>query len=353
MPSSVGWPRTGPGVRVVDVAARGDQLEVAGGQRRLAVALDALGVGAVERQAGEELGRHAAAAAGVEVRALRAGAAGLRAAQVGEQLGVLPHPLEAALVADVAGEEVLVDGERAGVDVADRVDQADHPAGAAEVEPGQGLAERRQVEERVAGEHVVAVGQQPVVEVALLGLGGVQLVPDVGPAAGRAQPGDPQLGAVGVGERLELVELAGVLAGDDDGDLEVLHPGLGQVLQRPGGGGEGAGAADGVVDLGRRAVQGDLDVDVVGAGQLRRARLVQLDAVGGELDADVVADGVVEQVPEVRPDGRLAAADVDVEDLHPLQLVDDRARPRRWTAPAGPAVPRRTGSARTPGCRRR
>src|SRR3712207_9305320 len=44
----------------------------------------------------------------------------------------------------------------------------------------------------------------------------------------------------------------------------------------------------------------------------------------GELDADVVADGVVEQVPEVRPDGGLAAADVDVEDLHPLQLVDDR-----------------------------
>src|SRR3712207_7303425 len=44
----------------------------------------------------------------------------------------------------------------------------------------------------------------------------------------------------------------------------------------------------------------------------------------GELDADVVADGVVEQVPEVRPDGGLAAADVDVEDLHGLQLVDHR-----------------------------
>src|SRR6202034_1024335 len=29
------------------------------------------------------------------------------------------------------------------------------------------------------------------------------------------------------------------------------------------------------------------------------------------------------QVPEVRPDRRLAAADVDVEDLHPLQGVDD------------------------------
>jgi hypothetical protein len=35
--------------------------------------------------------------------------------------------------------------------------------------------------------------------------------------------------------------------------------------------------------------------------------------------------GVVEQVPEVPPHGGLSAADVDVEDLHPLELVDDRA----------------------------
>ncbi len=312
------------GVRMVDVAARGDPVGVAGGQRRLAVALHALGVGSVQREAGEELGRHAAPAAGVEVGALRARPARLRAAQVGEQLAVLPDPLETALVADVAGEEVLVDGERAGVHVADRVDQADHAAGPAEVEPGQRLAERRQVEERVAGQHLLAVGQQPLVELALLRLGGVQLVPHVGAPPGRAQPGDPQLRAVGVGERLELVELAGVLSGDDDGDLEVLHPGLGQVLQGAGGGGEGAGAADGVVDLGGRAVQGDLDVDVVGGRELRRALLGELHAVGGELDADVVTDGVVEQVPEVRPDGGFPAADVDVEHLHPLQLVDDR-----------------------------
>ena len=32
---------------------------------------------------------------------------------------------------------------------------------------------------------------------------------------------------------------------------------------------------------------------------------------------------VVEDLPEVTPDGRLAAADVDVEDLHRLELVDD------------------------------
>ena len=81
---------------------------------------------------------------------------------------------------------------------------------------------------------------------------------------------------------------------------------------------------------GGRPVERDLDVDVVGRGQLRRPLLVELDPVGGELDPHVVADRVVEQLPEVRAHRRLAAADVDVEDLHPLQLVDHRLAPRRW-----------------------
>ena len=127
-----------------------------------------------------------------------------------------------------------MDGERAGVDVADRVDQAHHPAGAAHVQPGQraGLAEAGQVEERVAGEHAVAVGHQPVVELHLLVGGGVQLVPDVGAAAGRTQPGDAQRGAVPVGERLEVVELVDVVPGDHHGDLGVGEAGRGEVLQR-------------------------------------------------------------------------------------------------------------------------
>jgi len=40
--------------------------------------------------------------------------------------------------------------------------------------------------------------------------------------------------------------------------------------------------------------------------------------------ADLVVDRVLQQVPEVRADRRLAAADVHVEHLHPLQLVDHR-----------------------------
>ena len=58
---------------------------IAAAERLLAVPLHALGVGSVQREAGEELRRHAAAAAAVVVGAARAGATGLRGAQLGEQ----------------------------------------------------------------------------------------------------------------------------------------------------------------------------------------------------------------------------------------------------------------------------
>ena len=61
-----------------------------------------------------------------------------------------------------------MDGEGAGVDVADRVDQADHPSRAAQVEAGERIAVGGQVEEGVSGQHVLAPGDQPVVELALL-----------------------------------------------------------------------------------------------------------------------------------------------------------------------------------------
>src|SRR6266487_3684975 len=148
-------------------------------ERPFAMPLDAFRVGTVQRQSGEELGRHAPAAARVVGRTRLAGAPGLRSAQIGEQLGLPPHRGEAARAADVPGQEALVDGERAGVDVADRVDQADHPARAAQVQARQRVAVGGQVKERVAGQHLLAAGLQPVVELPLLGGGGVQLVPDV------------------------------------------------------------------------------------------------------------------------------------------------------------------------------
>ena len=123
------------------------------GERGLTVAVHAFGVRAVERQAGEELGRHAAAAAGVERAARGAGPGALGLAQRGEQCRLAPDGGEAPGLADVAGQELAVDDEGAGVHVADRVDEADHPSGAAQVQPVERLAQGGEVEEGVARQH--------------------------------------------------------------------------------------------------------------------------------------------------------------------------------------------------------
>ena len=109
-----------------------------------------------------------------------------------------------------------MDGERAGVDITDRVDEAHHPAGAAHVQPGQGTGstEAGQVEERVAGQYAITLGHEPVVQLNLLVSGRVQLIPDVGTSARWTQPSDTQRRAVPIGESLEVVELADVVAGD-------------------------------------------------------------------------------------------------------------------------------------------
>src|SRR5207244_1256794 len=115
-----------------------------------------------------------------------------------------------------------------------------------------------------------------------------------------------------------------VVPGEDHGDLEAAGPRIGQVLHGPQCGVVRTGAAHGVVDLGGRAVEGDLDVDVVTGSEPTGYRGGDLDAVGRELHAHVVGRRVVDELPEVRAHRRLAAADVDVEHLHPLELVDDR-----------------------------
>src|SRR5579859_1400714 len=127
-------------------------------QGGLAVALHAFRIRPVQRQAGEELGRHAPAAARIERPAGPAGSPGLRLAQAGEQRRLAPYHLEAAWLPDVPGQEVLVDGERAGVYVTHGIDEAYHAPRPAHVQPGQRLPVGRQVEERVPGEHLLAVG---------------------------------------------------------------------------------------------------------------------------------------------------------------------------------------------------
>ncbi len=116
----------------------------------------------------------------------------------------------------------------------------------------------------------VALGHQPVVELHLLLGGGMEFVPHVGAATGRTQPGDPQCGTVTCCQSGEFVELVDVVPRHHDRDLGVLEARVGQVLQRSDRHRERAGAAHGVVDLSRRAVEGDLHVDVIACGQPRR-----------------------------------------------------------------------------------
>ena len=164
-------------------------------EQRLAVSERALGIGPVERQSREELGRHAATAARV-VGPHEAHAPPDCGSRSSWNNSDSRHTARSRRLADVAGEELVVDREGAGVDVADGVDEADDATRAAQVQARQRLAVGGQVEEGVAGEHVFAVGEQPVVELALLVGGRVQLVPDVGAATRGSQPGEPQLSAV-------------------------------------------------------------------------------------------------------------------------------------------------------------
>ena len=187
------------------------------------------------------------------------------------------------------------------------------------------------MEERVAGEHGVAVGEQPLVDLSLLRVGRVQVVPGVGAAAAGPQAGDAQLCAIAVGECLEPVELIDVVAGDHHRDLErsVLldEPGSGEVVHCRTGRCVRPLAAHRVVGGRVETVEADLDVEVVHRREPLRVLLVDERAVGGELHADAHAavgrcDRVVEQLEEVAAHHRLAAADVDVEHLQLAQLVE-------------------------------
>src|SRR5580658_842712 len=104
-----------------------------------------------------------------------------------------------------------MDGERAGIDVADRVDQAHHPPGTAQVQSRQGLPVAGQVEERVTSKNTLPPADQPVIKRALLVSTRMQFVPDVSAPPGRTQPGEPQLRPVLVSQGRELIQLADVL----------------------------------------------------------------------------------------------------------------------------------------------
>src|SRR5580698_5774939 len=149
------------------MAERRVRAPVERGQSGLAVSVHALGVRAVERQAGEELGGHAAALARIEGATGCTRSRTLWFTQRREQRRISPHGREAPGVAHIAGQELAVDHEGAGVDVADRVDEADDAPCTAEVQAVEWLTQRGKMEEGVARQHPWAL-DQPVVQRALL-----------------------------------------------------------------------------------------------------------------------------------------------------------------------------------------
>ena len=114
------------------------------------------------------------------------------------------------------------------VDVADRIDQAHHSTCSAHVEPGQRITEGIQVEERVSGQNVLAMREEPFVDLALLGVGRMKFVPCIGTSTRGAKASDAQLGSIGIGKPFELVELRDVVASHDHRNLEGAEPGIAQ-----------------------------------------------------------------------------------------------------------------------------
>ena len=114
-----------------------------------------------------------------------------------------------------------------------------------------------------------------------------------------------------------------VLARDHDRQLEADEAGGGQVLHRSRSRWHTTRAADAVVDRSGRPVERDLHVDVVGA----RDPAARLGVIREPLVENFTPTWCAtrsRQLPEVAADGRLAAADVHVEHLHALELVDHR-----------------------------
>ncbi len=290
------------------------------------MAEDALRIRALEREPGEELRCHAPAPARGVGTAGVAGSARRGSPQTGEQVALAPHGAKASWQPHVARLEVRVHDEGAGVDVSDRVDQADDPPGPAQVQAGERLAaERAEVEERVPGENFGVVREEAV-HVPELGSRRPELVPHPHPPARRPKAGHAQLGAEKARQGQHGLKLAGVVAGDDHAQLERPEAGIGEAFHRPHGGGEAPRPPDRIVRGSRGAVEADLDVEVVHGGQPAGAGGRHRRAVRRELDPDPAPQGVRDDLLEVGPDRGLAAADVDVEDLHRGQLVDDAER---------------------------
>ena len=221
-----------------------------------------------------------------------------------------------------AGLEVVVQNEWAGKHVADGIDEAHNATSTAKVETRKRFAECREMEERIAGEHL-GTGQKPVVELNLLCLRRMQVVPGVDAATRRTETGEPKFCAVFVRKRFVRVDLFDIFASHDDGKLELTEVGIAQMVHGGANSGVGAFTAHRVIGYFVDTIKRDLNVDVVHRRQTLGGFGGDATTVGRELHADAFFDAVLDDLEEVGAQHWFATTDVDVEHLHLGELVDN------------------------------
>ena len=98
------------------------------------MATDALRVGSIEGKTREEFGGHAASLTRVVATARSACAGGFGFAKRSEERTLAPDLGEATVIENIACAEFLVENERARINIAEWIDEANDAAGSAEIE---------------------------------------------------------------------------------------------------------------------------------------------------------------------------------------------------------------------------
>jgi hypothetical protein len=136
------------------------------------------------------------------------------------------------------------------------------------------------MEERVTGEDPFTVGEQPPMQISLLIEGGVELMPCVGSSTRGPEPGESELGSESIGKGKKVVKLGHVVAGNHDRNLELSEISCCEVFHGASSGREGACSSDAVVGDLVGAIDADLDIEVLHAGELCGSGCIDESAIG-------------------------------------------------------------------------
>src|ERR1700722_10076297 len=117
-------------------------------------------------------------------------------------------------------------------------------------------------------------------QLTLLRSGRAEIVPTVDPAARRPQSGDPEFGAIRARHGLKSIQFADIAARRHDVNLEWPKSRGGQAIHGAPGKTIAALPANRIVRLRRRAVEADLNVQIIERGATPRRFVSQKRAIG-------------------------------------------------------------------------